>query len=93
MKPVSLQLDGIGDSRSNLTPHGRCCPSGDLSAGDVIALPGEDGELVVVRAVRLGHGGFLLTVSALKSPSPAPERIITLAARTRVLRHGKGAAF
>jgi hypothetical protein len=65
---------------------------GDLSAGDVIAVPAEGGQ-VVVRAVRLGHGGFLLTVSALESPSPAAEWIITLTAATRVFRHGKAAAF
>jgi hypothetical protein len=65
---------------------------GHLSAGDVIALSGQDGDLVV-RAVRLGHGGFLLTVSALRSPSPSPEWIVTLTARTRVLWQAKGAAF
>lgn len=58
---------------------------GDLSAGDVIAQPGEGGELVV-RAVRLGHGSFLLTVSALESPSPAAEWITTVTAAMRVLR-------
>ena len=52
---------------------------GDLSAGDLIALSGQDDELVV-RAIRLGRGGFLVTVSDLKSPSPGTERIITLTA-------------
>jgi len=37
---------------------------GDLAPGDVIVLPGEDGE-VAVEAIHLGHGGFLLTLSAL----------------------------
>jgi hypothetical protein len=66
--------------------------TGDLSAGDVIVLEGESSQLVV-RAVRLGHGGFLIAVSALEAPSPAAEWIITLTAATRVFRHGKAAAF
>ncbi len=65
---------------------------GDLSAGDLIALSGQDDELVV-RAIRLGRGGFLVTVSDLKSPSPGTERIITLTAGTRVFRHGTAAGF
>jgi hypothetical protein len=65
---------------------------GDLSAGDVIALPDEDDDLVV-RVIQLGRGGFLLTVSDLNAPSPSSQRIITLTAGTHVLRHGKAAGF
>jgi hypothetical protein len=64
---------------------------GDLNAGDVIALPDEDGDLVV-EAVRLGQGGFLLTVSALNSAEPAATRIVTLTAATPVSRRGRRAA-
>jgi len=60
---------------------------GDLNAGDVIALPGVNGDLVV-RAVRLGQGGFVLTASE-PDVAPAADRIITLTAATRVSRRGK----
>lgn len=59
----------------------------DLNAGDVIALPGVDGDLVV-RAIRLGRGGFLLTVSE-PGAAPAADRVVTLTAATRVSRRGK----
>jgi hypothetical protein len=64
---------------------------GDLNAGDVIALPDEDVDLVV-EAVRLGQGGFLLTVSALNAAEPAATRIVTLTAATPVSRRGRNAA-
>ena len=41
---------------------------GDLAPGDVIALPGKEGE-VVVEAINLGRGGFPLTVFALHAGS------------------------
>jgi hypothetical protein len=59
---------------------------GDISAGDVISLPG-DGGAVRVRAVRLGHGGFQLTVGRPDSDGPAGDRIITLPAHIRLRRH------
>jgi hypothetical protein len=65
---------------------------GDLIAGDVITLAEEDCELVV-RAVRLGQGGFLLTVSDLKSSPPAAESVITVTAATPVFLHGKAAGI
>jgi hypothetical protein len=64
---------------------------GDLNAGDVIALPDEDGDLVV-EAVRLGQGGFLLTVSALNDAGSAATRVVTLTAVTRVSRRGRNGA-
>jgi len=63
---------------------------GDLNAGDVIALPGEDGDLIV-EAVRLGQGGFLLTVSALNPADSAATRVVTLTAATPVSRRGRNA--
>jgi hypothetical protein len=63
---------------------------GDLNAGDVIALPDEDGDLVV-EAVRLGQGGFLLTVSALNPADSAATRVVTLTAATPVSRRGRNA--
>ncbi len=50
---------------------------GDLSAGEVIALPGEGGELVV-RAVRLGHGSFLLTCPLWNHLRPPPNGSLQL---------------
>jgi hypothetical protein len=49
--------------------------TGDLDAGDVIVLPGER-QSVLVKKVRLGQGGFILTVappaSTRTKPSAAP---------------------
>lgn len=59
---------------------------GDVSAGDVISLPG-DGGAVRVRAVRLGHGGFQLTVGQPDSDGPAGDRVITLTAHIRLRRY------
>jgi hypothetical protein len=63
---------------------------GDLNAGDVIALPDEDGDLVV-EAVQLGQGGFLLTVSALDAADSATTRVVTLTAAIPVSRRGRNA--
>ena len=64
---------------------------GDLNPGDVIALPDGQDDLVV-RAVRLGRGGFLLTVEGLESGPPG-ERIVTLAAATPIHRTGRVTDF
>jgi hypothetical protein len=59
---------------------------GDLDAGDVIMLPGSGDELLV-KAVRLGQGGFILTVSPAGDDVPGAERVITLAAAVHLRRH------
>jgi hypothetical protein len=79
--------------RGNVTARGGTwCLSGRPERWGVIALPGEGREFVV-RAVRLGQGGFLLTVSDLESPSPGAEWIITVTAGMRVFRHGNSAGL
>jgi hypothetical protein len=62
---------------------------GDLAPRDVIALPGEEGE-VVVEAIHLGRGGFPLTVSALHAAAGDQARVVTLTADTRVPRRWGG---
>ncbi len=52
---------------------------GDVDAGDVIMLPGAGNE-VQVKMVRLGQGGFILTVSPVGDDEPGAERLITLTA-------------
>ena len=64
---------------------------GDLNAGDVITLPDDQGD-VVVKSVRLGGGGFLLTVGPVDG-EPDYERVITLAATAPMWRRGHGPAF
>ena len=65
--------------------------AGDQNAGDVIALPDADGQ-VVVELVRLGPGGFVLTVSAVGA-APAERCVVTLTAATRVNRNGESASL
>ena len=61
---------------------------GDVGAGDIIALPGANEELLV-RQVRLGQGGFIFLVSAADDPSSEPARQVTLTAQTRLRRLGR----
>jgi hypothetical protein len=56
---------------------------GDLDAGDVIMLPGAGHELLV-KAVRLGQGGFILTVAPAGEDAAEAERLITLTAVTQL---------
>ena len=56
---------------------------GDLDAGDVIMLLDAKDELLV-KAVRLGQGGFVLTVSPVDDDAPEAERLITLTAATHL---------
>ncbi len=56
---------------------------GDLRPGDVIVLPDGDGEVVVVH-IRLGRGGFLITVS--EPSAPASERVEVLTTWVPVTR-------
>jgi hypothetical protein len=59
---------------------------GDVNAGDVITLPGDHAG-VSVRAVRLGRGGFQLTVGAPGYSGPEGERTVTLTAGEILVRH------
>lgn len=58
---------------------------GDLDAGDIIKLPGSADELLV-KAVRLGQGGFLLTVSPADGDTSRAERVVTLTAAVYLRR-------
>ena len=58
---------------------------GDLDAGDVIMLPGAPDELLV-KAIRLGQGGFILTVAPADGDTPEAERVITLTAAAQLRR-------
>ena len=66
---------------------------GELEAGDLIVLADRQDELIVV-AVRLGHGGFLLTVTpsrpgGIQPTGSRPELVITLAAGAQIRRIGR----
>ena len=66
---------------------------GDLEAGDLIVLADGQDVLIVV-AVRLGHGGFLLTVTpsrpgGIQPAGSRPELVITLAADAEIRRTGR----
>ena len=61
---------------------------GDVSTGDLITLPGST-DTVEVRAVRLGQGGFILTVRSASTSTPGAEHTVTLTTETRLLRHGR----
>jgi hypothetical protein len=61
--------------------------AGDVDAGDVIVLPGASDALLVKR-VRVGQGGFILTVVPAEDGSAA-ERLVTLTTGVRLHRHGK----
>lgn len=65
----------------------------DLEAGDLIVLADRQDELIVV-AVRLGHGGFVLTVTpsrpgGIQPAGSRPELVITLAVGAEVRRIGR----
>jgi hypothetical protein len=47
-------------------------PAGDVSAGDMIVLPGSRNADLIKR-VRLGHGGFILTVVPVDDDRPGTE--------------------
>jgi len=66
---------------------------GELEAGDLIVLPDGQDELIVV-SVRLGHGGFLLTVTpsrpgGMRPAGSRPEIEMTLAAGAEIRRIGR----
>jgi hypothetical protein len=57
--------------------------AGDIDAGDVIVLP-DARDAVLVRQVRLGQGGFILTVAPVDDDGPEAERLVTLTAGIRL---------
>jgi hypothetical protein len=57
--------------------------AGDVAAGDVIVLPGAR-DAVLVKRVRLGRGGFILTVAPPGDDRPEAERLVTLTAGIRL---------
>jgi hypothetical protein len=57
--------------------------AGDVAAGDVIVLP-DARDAVLVKQVRLGRGGFILTVVPPGDDRPEAERLVTLTAAIRL---------
>jgi hypothetical protein len=57
--------------------------AGDIDAGDVIVLP-DARDAVLVKQVRLGQGGFILTVAPVDDDGPEAERLVTLTAGIRL---------
>jgi hypothetical protein len=57
--------------------------AGDVAAGDVIVLP-DAREAVLVKRVRLGQGGFILTVIPADDDKAGAERLVTLTADIRL---------
>ena len=57
--------------------------AGDVDAGDVIVLP-DAWDAVLVKQVRLGQGGFILTVAPVDDDRPEAERLVTLTAGMRL---------
>ena len=57
--------------------------AGDVDAGDVIVLP-DARDAVLVKQVRLGQGGFILTVAPVDDDRPEAERLVTLTAGMRL---------
>lgn len=61
---------------------------GDVTAGDVIKVPGSD-DAVLVKRVRLGRGGFIFTVGPVEARQPEAERTVTLAASAVLQKYGR----
>jgi len=57
--------------------------AGDVNAGDVVMLPNARDE-VLVKQVRLGRGGFILTVVPVQDDTPEAERVVVLTAGARL---------
>lgn len=66
--------------------------AGDVDAGDVIVLP-DACDAVLVKKVRLGQGGFILTVAPVGDDRPQAERLVTLTTEIRLHKRGRSAAL
>ena len=66
--------------------------AGDVDAGDVIVLP-DASDAVLVKKVRLGQGGFILTVAPVGDDRPEAERLVTLTTEIRLHKRGRGVAL
>jgi len=66
--------------------------AGDVDAGDVIVLP-DASDAVLVKKVRLGQGGFILTVAPVGDDRPEAERLVTLTTVIRLHKRGRGVAL
>lgn len=64
---------------------------GDVNAGDVVVLPGAS-SAVLVKTVRLGQGGFILTVAPVGDDRPQAEELVTLGAGARLRKHSQDLA-
>ena len=65
--------------------------AGDVNAGDVVVLPGAS-SAVLVKAVRLGQGGFILTVAPVGDDRPQAEQLVTLTAAARLRKRSQDLA-
>jgi hypothetical protein len=66
--------------------------AGDVDAGDVIVLP-DASDAVLVKKVRLGQGGFILTVAPVGDDRPEAERQVTLTTEIRLHKRDPGVAL
>ena len=66
--------------------------AGDVEAGDVVVLP-DAGDAVLVKKVRLGQGGFILTVAPVGDDRPEAERLVTLTTEIRLRKRGGSVAL
>jgi hypothetical protein len=66
--------------------------AGDVDAGDVIVMP-DARDAVLVKQVRLGQGGFILTVAPVGDDRPEAERLVTLTAEIRLHKVGRSVAL
>ena len=66
--------------------------AGDVEAGDVVVLP-DAGDAVLVKKVRLGQGGFILTVAPVGDDRPEAERLVTLTTEIRLHKRGGSVAL
>jgi hypothetical protein len=64
---------------------------GDVNAGDVVVLPGAS-RPVLVKTVRLGQGGFILTVAPVGDDRPQAEELVTLTAGARLHKRSQDLA-